>query len=233
MGNIITPVLPHDLPENWTDNQYVTPGGVEAGLSEQHGFNYLMKQVNNAQKAINELDENALSLEDRFELIEGMYTHNDFFAPICTDDGASFVIIDDSGNVIVADWFFQTDPTPLPESPEQVVQTGVQMELLWENASPSSDFAAQTVALDLDGFDMVKVVAYHQKTAHRVCSEVSAVAGESGVLRTFPSGTNTYRYFEVSLSGVNFEDTRQTSTSANNEYIIPARIYGIKGVKTE
>lgn len=59
MGKIITPVLPHDLPENWTDNQYVTPGGTEAGLSEQHGFNYLMKQVNNAQKAINELDTEA------------------------------------------------------------------------------------------------------------------------------------------------------------------------------
>ena len=59
MGKIITQELPHDLPENWTDNQYVTPGGVEAGLTPQHGFNYLMKQVNNAQKAIKELDKNA------------------------------------------------------------------------------------------------------------------------------------------------------------------------------
>lgn len=61
MGKIITPALPHDLPENWTDNQFVTPGGTEAGLTEQHGFNYLMKQVNNAQKAINELDNQAMS----------------------------------------------------------------------------------------------------------------------------------------------------------------------------
>lgn len=56
MGNIITPVLPHDLPENWNDNQYVSPGGTEVGLTEKHGYNYLMKQVNNSQKAINELD---------------------------------------------------------------------------------------------------------------------------------------------------------------------------------
>ena len=56
MGNITTTELPHDLPENWTDTQYVTPGGTEAGLTEQHGYNYLMKQVNNSQKAINELD---------------------------------------------------------------------------------------------------------------------------------------------------------------------------------
>ena len=53
--NIVSVPLPADLPENWTDNQYVTPGGTEAGLSEQHGFNYLMRQVNNAQKAAKEL----------------------------------------------------------------------------------------------------------------------------------------------------------------------------------
>ena len=57
MGKIITPTLPHDLPQNWTDNQYVTPGGVEAGLTPQHGFNYLMTQVNNVQRAANELDD--------------------------------------------------------------------------------------------------------------------------------------------------------------------------------
>lgn len=56
MGNIITPELPNDLPENWTDSQYVSPNGTEVGLDEQHGYNYLMKQVNNSQRAINELD---------------------------------------------------------------------------------------------------------------------------------------------------------------------------------
>jgi len=48
--------LPADLPENWTSGQIVAPTGAEAGLDEQHGYNYLMKQVNNAQKAVNALD---------------------------------------------------------------------------------------------------------------------------------------------------------------------------------
>lgn len=43
--------LPADLPENWTSGQIVAPTGAEAGLDEKHGYNYLMKQVNNAQKA--------------------------------------------------------------------------------------------------------------------------------------------------------------------------------------
>lgn len=57
MGKIIKTPLPHDLPENWNDTQFVSPNGTEVGLSEQHGYNYLMKQVNATQKAIMELDE--------------------------------------------------------------------------------------------------------------------------------------------------------------------------------
>lgn len=49
--------LPADLPENWTDSQYVSPGGTEVGLTAQHGYNYLNRQVNAVQKAAKEIDE--------------------------------------------------------------------------------------------------------------------------------------------------------------------------------
>ena len=49
--------LPADLPENWTSGQIVAPTGAEAGLDEQHGYNYLMRQVNNAQRAAKALNE--------------------------------------------------------------------------------------------------------------------------------------------------------------------------------
>ena len=48
--------LPADLPENWTDSQYVSPGGTEVGLTPQHGYNYLNAQVNAAQKAVKEIN---------------------------------------------------------------------------------------------------------------------------------------------------------------------------------
>lgn len=44
--------LPADLPENWTSQQTVAPTGAEVGMDEQYGYNYLMRQVNNAQKAL-------------------------------------------------------------------------------------------------------------------------------------------------------------------------------------
>lgn len=47
--------LPADLPENWTSGQIIAPTGAEAGMDDQHGYNYLMKQVNNAQKALKAL----------------------------------------------------------------------------------------------------------------------------------------------------------------------------------
>nr|DAD68830.1 MAG TPA: hypothetical protein [Myoviridae sp. ctHP32] len=56
---ITQPALPADLPENWTNLQYVSAGGTETGLSQQHGYNYLMKQVNDAQTAVNTLAEQA------------------------------------------------------------------------------------------------------------------------------------------------------------------------------
>lgn len=48
--------LPANLPENWTDSQYVSPGGTEVGLTPQHGYNYLNRQVNAVQKAVQEID---------------------------------------------------------------------------------------------------------------------------------------------------------------------------------
>lgn len=56
MAKIIKTPIPHDLPENWNDSQYVSPGGLEVGLSAQHGYNYLMKMVNDAHRALEELD---------------------------------------------------------------------------------------------------------------------------------------------------------------------------------
>lgn len=53
--NPIKTPLPADLPEDWTGGQTVAPTGAEVGLSEQHGYNYLMEQVNHAQTAASEL----------------------------------------------------------------------------------------------------------------------------------------------------------------------------------
>ena len=55
--NPITVSLPADLPEDWAENDIVAPEGQSVGLSQQHGYNYLMEAVNNAQTAANQIGE--------------------------------------------------------------------------------------------------------------------------------------------------------------------------------
>lgn len=55
--NPITVNLPADLPEDWVENEIVAPEGQSVGLSQQHGYNYLMEAVNNAHVALNEIGE--------------------------------------------------------------------------------------------------------------------------------------------------------------------------------
>lgn len=65
--NPITVPLPADLPENWTEGQTVAPAGTDAGLTEQHGYNYLMEQVNAAQQALQQVADyfpNLATIED-------------------------------------------------------------------------------------------------------------------------------------------------------------------------
>lgn len=66
--NPITVSLPADLPENWAENQIVAPEGQSVGLSQQHGYNYLMEAVNNAQTAASELGEAFPSLATQADL---------------------------------------------------------------------------------------------------------------------------------------------------------------------
>lgn len=61
--------LPADLPENWTSGQIIAPTGAEAGLDDQHGYNYLMKQVNNAQKAAKALNAGKADSVDPHDLL--------------------------------------------------------------------------------------------------------------------------------------------------------------------
>ena len=69
--NPINPPLPADLPENWQNGQIVAPEGADVGLSTQHGYNYLMQQVNAAQEGVNTLGQ---SVEDLGSEIENLPT---------------------------------------------------------------------------------------------------------------------------------------------------------------
>ena len=104
-------------------------------------------------------------------------------------------------------------------------------ELLWTNASPTSAFAAQTVALDLSGYDavLIDVNCAYELPDFGTC--FVCMVGRGGFMDVWASSQNNKysREATVASTGVTFGQG-YFGTGANNNCAIPYRIYGIKGV---
>ena len=111
------------------------------------------------------------------------------------------------------------------------------MELLWENASPTSDFAKQTVSLDLSEYDMVEISFNLQTGVLAISHQLQCKVDGGRVTATTP-GTQRYhrRSTNVSKTGINFGDcsaytySSTVETTTTNGALIPVFVYGIKGV---
>ena len=117
----------------------------------------------------------------------------------------------------------------------------ISMELLWENASPSSDFAAQTIALDLSQIDVVKVVYKVMTTSDNEYTFEASVNRSATIINfvnaSFSSTTQvSSRDLTINPDGIIFKDslnkqiTSSSAASTSNSRIIPIKIYGVKGV---
>lgn len=115
---------------------------------------------------------------------------------------------------------------------EGVVPSGLEMELLWKNASPTSTFAAQTVSINFEGYDLILVNSLHSPTHQRITANIFFKPGENASVRTFAGGVQHYKDFTTTNAGITFEDTKKGGTNeVANGYTIPYKVYGIKGVK--
>lgn len=121
-----------------------------------------------------------------------------------------------------------------------------EINLLWTNPNPTSSFAAQTVSLNLSGYDMVEI-AFYQATSQLYTHTKRVLVGcvsDLGVVTTrfletsgtSTSGTwSTSRQVNVKTTGITFgagayEYTYNNGNNhvVNNSYTIPLKIYGIK-----
>lgn len=127
----------------------------------------------------------------------------------------------------------------LPEEFAKVGESGgIAMDLLWENASPTSQFAAQTISLDGDGYQMYMIVsgassdgAYDKVIFLRVGKGTRVeYAGTSGGQyrvgqRTLASSSKTH----IEYGGMLFN--AGGAESLRNDLLVPIQIYGVKGLK--
>lgn len=97
---------------------------------------------------------------------------------------------------------------------------GISLTKLWENASPTSAFANQTLTLDLSSYDLV-IILFNLDRNNRSISPAIVPIGHPGA----SSYGNNVRTFLVHTNDINFD-----SVSPSSAVMIPYVIYGVKGV---
>ena len=107
------------------------------------------------------------------------------------------------------------------------------IKLLWENASKTSAFPAQTLNLNLQNYDAYIIIARH---ATGVAGSVSGInkTGYSIRLTSIGSGSaesdENIRTATYSSGSISFGDAKHNG-AVNNGVIIPIFIYGVRGVE--
>ena len=109
------------------------------------------------------------------------------------------------------------------------------MELLWENASPDSDFAGQTIKMDMTGWGGF-IIQTSENTAF-ITNKIGVVGKDevvlTGAARSSADGSPSlgYRAFKCVADGISISDFYTSNWSTfNNKGNRPQYIYGIKGV---
>ena len=109
-------------------------------------------------------------------------------------------------------------------------EVGLVFKQVWRNASPTSDFSAQTIALDLSGYDAVYVEAVRSTNSNVISGRTMvSVGGLSGFLMgTTDQLTMIRREVKATTTGVVVSAYQSANNSNGTSNEIPYRIYGIK-----
>lgn len=97
---------------------------------------------------------------------------------------------------------------------------GISWTKIWENASPTSAFANQTLTLDFSSYDLI-IILFNLDSNERSVSPAIVPVGHPGA----SSLQNNVRTFLVHTNDINFD-----SVSPSSAVMIPYVIYGVKGV---
>ena len=112
--------------------------------------------------------------------------------------------------------------------------SGLTSELVWTNASPTSEFAAQTISIDLSGVDDVEIY-YQEGTDSGARYYTKIHVGSAGRLAATYGNYLTRRYANVTTTGIDWTIGQRMNTYPSawaevNKVLVPVAIYAIKGV---
>jgi len=120
---------------------------------------------------------------------------------------------------------------------QQLLKQSIKIMKLWENASPTSAFAAQKIKLNLSGHDFIGVVFRLNTSNNRqVTTAVAPLSSGQGEITLAQGGSpymvQYYRPFTLTASSVDFNHGflgyPSKSEAQNDAAAIPLKIYGVK-----
>ena len=115
-----------------------------------------------------------------------------------------------------------------------VLRERAQIRLLWENDQPQGTFGAKTLDLDLGGYDWIAVEHRFKTDSERKKIDFGAVGTNVYLEAISKSGYVATRLcVPVEGAGISFSEATYVVNGEESEvtgYIVPQRIYGIKGV---
>lgn len=105
------------------------------------------------------------------------------------------------------------------------------MDLLWENASPTSDFGDNNVSIArLSGFEMYAVVFIVVNNGKQTITNINYKGcGGVAVVAWGDTNENMHRNYGFLGDGIAFRDAYSNKLMSNNA-LVPWKVYGIKGV---
>lgn len=118
----------------------------------------------------------------------------------------------------------------------KMLSKGEYKTLLWTNPNPTSNFAAQTVLLDLSGCDAVDVVAVVSRTSGKMgtCRLYFGAPVSQSLVFLGDDATKHTRDLTLYTDGITFQNgyyqymTSGSSKTTDSGQAIPYKIYGVK-----
>ena len=115
------------------------------------------------------------------------------------------------------------------------VHNKLSIELVWENASPASEFSGRTLDITVPSDATIGIIAGSYKD--NAPSEFKMILrNRQSWIGLGGAGRNTYRTIEVTSNGIVISDAKYNSVYAgasdgvDNKFLIPYKIYIVRGV---
>ena len=110
--------------------------------------------------------------------------------------------------------------------------SGLQMDLLWTNASPTSAFASQTISLDLNNYKSVLILTKEHPVVNNISTHLIPINNKAYILHS-DSNTFQYRRIEtITTSYISFTSgyicNGYGNATEDDNRAYPIEIYGIK-----